>query len=279
MHWIFNFIITHRRIFSLLLTTILSLLMITASPVKQAATLRFLSMTIFFPLQVVMSQTSKIRNIFSENRHLKKEVVRLSASVALLSEQAIENRRLRNLLNLAEDYTYDLLPVRVIAQDPSPAQKSIVVSAGKKDSVAMWMPLMDERGVVGKIVQVMPSISLVQLLKDPSNRTSILFHRTRTPGILETENGDDFFVRCRSHEPVEVGDTIVTSGLGGIYPRGLTVGRVKAIHKIRDPLFKEVTVATSVDFNHLEELFIIRLSPQWSAFRSELDSLEFDYDE
>jgi rod shape-determining protein MreC len=279
MHWIFNFIITHRKIFSLLLTTLLSLMMITASPVKQAATLRFLSMTIFFPLQVVMSQTNKIRNIFSENRRLKKEVIRLSTSVAQLREQAVENWRLRGLLNLAGDYTYDLLPVRVIAQDPSPAQKSIVVSAGKKDSVAMWMPLMNERGVVGKVVQVMPRISLVQLLKDPSNRTSILFRRTRTPGILETENGNDFFVRCRSHEPVEAGDTIVTSGLGGIYPHGLTIGTVKSINKIRDPLFKQVSVVTSVDFNHLEELFIIRLSPQWSAFRSELDSLEFNDDQ
>ena len=278
MHWIFSFIITHRRIFSLLLTSIVSLLMITAPPVKQAATLRFLSMTVFYPLHVIFSQTTKINNIFSENRKLKQEVVRLSATVAQLKEEATENSRLRSLLNFSQDFSYDLLPVRVIAYDPSPSQKSIVVSAGKNDSIAMWMPLIDERGIAGKVVQVMHRISMVQLLKDPSNRTSVLFSRTRTVGILETENGSDFFVRCRSHEPVEKGDTVVTSGLGGIYPRGLMVGTVKKINEIRDPLFKQIIISLSVDFDHLEELFIMRLSPQWSAFRSELDSLEFEND-
>jgi rod shape-determining protein MreC len=278
MHWIVTFIITHRRIFSLLLTSLLSLLMITAPPVKQAATLRFLSMTIFYPLHVIFSQTTRINNIFAENRRLKQEVLRLSTTVAQLKEEGVENERLRSLLHFSQDFSYDLLPVRVIAQDPSPAQKSIVVSAGKKDSIAMWMPLIDERGVAGKVIQVMHHISLVQLLKDPSNRTSVLLSKTRAIGILETENGTDFFIRCRSHEPIENGDTIVTSGLGGIYPRGLMVGTVKKISEIRDPLFKQIHVALSVDFDHLEELFVMRLSPQWSAFRTELDSLEFEND-
>jgi len=278
MYSIFSLIISHRRFFSLVLTSLLSLLMITSSPVRQAETLRFLSMTIFFPLQVVLSQTTKIGNIFSENRHLKAEVVRLSATVAELREKSLENQRLRDMLDLADDFDYNLLPVRVIAQDPSPALRSIVVTAGSTDSIAMWMPLVNERGVVGKVVQVMPRISLVQLLRDPSNRTGVLFCRTRATGILETENGHDFFVQCRNHEPIEVGDTIVTSGLGGIYPRGLNVGVVKKIDKDPDPLFKQIAVALSVDFNHIEELFIMRLSPQWSAFRSELDSIEFDND-
>ncbi|MBN1756991.1 MAG: rod shape-determining protein MreC [Chitinispirillaceae bacterium] len=278
MHSIFNLILSFRRFFSLLVTVILSLIMITSPPMKQAATLRFLSMTAFFPLQVALSQTTKIRNIFGENRHLRAEVVRLSAEVAELQEKAQENKRLRDMLDLADNFDYSLLPVRVIAQDPSPAQRSIVVTAGVSDSAAMWMPLVNERGVVGKVVQVMHRISLVQLLKDPSNRTGVLFRRTRATGILETENGNDFFVQCRSHEPIEEGDTIVTSGLGGIYPRGLNVGTVKKIAPDPDPLFKQVEVAMSVDFNHIEELFIMRLSPQWSAFRTELDSIEFDND-
>ncbi|MBN1575947.1 MAG: rod shape-determining protein MreC [Chitinispirillaceae bacterium] len=278
MYWIFNFIVTHRRVFSLLLTSLVSLLLITAPPVKQAAALRFLSMTIFFPLQIVLSQTMKVRNIFAENRRLKQEVIRLSCAVAQLKDESIENRRLRNMLHFTPKFSYDRLPVRVIAYDPSPTQKSIVVSAGKKEHVTMWMPVVDEGGVVGKVVQVMHHISLVQLLKDPSNRTGVLFRRTRAIGILETENGRDFFVRCRNHEPIEIGDTIVTSGLGGIYPRGLTVGTARRIDTIRDPLFKKVMVALTVDFDHLEELFILRMSPQWSAFRAELDSIEFNND-
>jgi len=278
MHWILYLIVNHRRVVSLLLTSFVSLFLITASPAKQATAARFLSMTVFYPFQVVFSQSTRIRNIFAENRRLKRDVVQLSATVAHLKEEALENVRLRSMLAFAADYSYDLLPVRVIARDPSSNQKSIVVSAGLRDSVAMWMPLVDEKGVVGKVVQVMHRISLVQLIKDPSNRTSVLFGRTRSVGILETENGRDFFVRCRSHEQIERGDTVVTSGLGGIYPRGLTVGTVERIDDISDPLFKRVAVRVSVDFDHLEELFVMRMSPQWAAFRAELDSIEFDHD-
>jgi len=278
MHWIIELIVLYRRICSLLLTSILSLLMITASPVQQAETLRFLSMTIFFPLQTILSQSTRIKNVFGENRRLKQEVVLLSTTVAQLKEEAAENTRLRSLLNLASDFEYDLLPVRVIAKDPSPISRSIVVSSGNNDSIKMYMPLIGEKGVVGKVVQVMHRISHVQLLKDPSNRTSVLFGRTRTIGILETENGHEFFVNCRSHEPIVMGDTLVTSGLGGIYPRGMTVGYVKKIDNIKDPLFKRVYISLSMDFDHLEELFVMRLSPQWSAFRAELDSIEFDND-
>ncbi len=257
------------------LTSIISLLLITAPPLKQAAVVRFLSFTIFFPLQVVLSQSTNIKNIFSENRRLKQEVIRLTNIVTQLKDEAAENSRLRNLLGIAPKFTYDLLAVRVIACDPSPVQKSIVVSAGKKDGVKMWMPLIDENGVVGKVVQVMENISLVQLLKDPTNRTSVLFPRTRSVGILQTENGRDFFVNCKSYEPIEVGDTVVTAGLGGIYPRGLSVGVVRRIEKSRDPLFKEVVIDLKADFDHLEELFILRMDSQWAAFRTELDSIEF----
>lgn len=278
MHWIIELIVAYRKIVTLLTAVLISLLLITASPVKQASTLRFLSMTIFFPLQIVLSQSTRIKNIFAENRRLKVEVIQLSAQVAKLKEESIENQRLRTLLTMAQNYDYDLVPVRVIARDPSAAYRSIVISSGNNDSLKMWMPLIAEKGVVGKVVQVMHRISLVQLIKDPSNRTSVLFSRTRTVGILETQDGDDFFVNCRSHEPIELGDTLVTSGLGGIYPRGLTIGTVKRIENIADPLFKKVHVKPTVDYDHLEELFVIRLSAQWSSYRGELDSIEFNND-
>lgn len=278
MHWIVEFVVRHRSIFSLMLTSMLSIWMINAPPVKQVSTVRFLSMTIFYPLQATLSQTTRFQDVFVENKRLKKEVVGLTAELAQLHEEAAENDRLRGLLNLAQDFDYDLLPVRVIAHDPSPAHKSIVINVGKSEQVKMWMPVIGEKGVVGKVVQVMNQLSLVQLIRDPSNRTGVLFRRTRTIGILETENGNDFFVRCRSHEEVAEGDSIITSGLGGIYPRGFQVGTVSSVTKSRDPLFNRAWVKLSVDFGHMEELFVMRLSPRWSAFREEFDSLELNND-
>lgn len=278
MQWIFEFIVKYRTFCSLLFTTVLSLLMISGSSERQISTARWLTATIFYPLQFTFNQITQIRDIYAENRRLKMDNAQLSVKIAVLQEQAAENKRLRDLLDFSQEYTYDLLPVRVIARDPSLAYKSVVVNAGKKDSVLTYMPLVSEKGVVGKVVQVMNGISLVQLLKDPSNRTSVMSQRTRTISILETDDGSNFFIRVRSHEDFQNGDTIVTSGLGGVYPRGLEVGRVTGVKTGSDPLFKRVTIKLTVDFEHLEELFVIRLSPQWVAFRSEMDSIELDLD-
>jgi rod shape-determining protein MreC len=99
---------------------------------------------------------------------------------------------------------------------------------------------------------------------------------SRAVGILETENANSFFVQFRTHEIVEIGDTLITSGLGGIYPKGIPVGYVVKVDMLKDPLFKRVYVRPSVKFGHLEEVFVVKLSPQWSAFRSELDSIRFE---
>jgi len=127
-----------------------------------------------------------------------------------------------------------------------------------------------ERGAAGKVVQVLENMSMVQLLRDPSSRTSVMVSRSRAVGILQTENGRDFFVRLRSHEDARERDTIVTSGLGGIYPKGLNVGFVKKIDD-GNPLFKRAYIDFSVDFDRLEEVFAMRLPPLWSAQRTELD--------
>jgi rod shape-determining protein MreC len=248
--------------------------MISGPPEFQARASRFLTLTVFYPFQVTFNNLTHIRNIFSENRHLRQEVARLNTEVSRLLELKSENERLRGLLDLSQDFTYELLPVRVVARDPSIENKSVIINAGYKDGVRMWMPLVGEKGVVGKVIQVMNGLSLVQLIKDPSNRISILSSRSRTVSILETENGRSFFFRCRNHEDVQIGDTIITSGLGGIYPKGLRVGQVDRITDSQNPLFKRVWVELSVDFDRIEDLFVLLLSPQWQSFREELDSLE-----
>ncbi len=248
--------------------------MISASPQTQAKTARYLKFTFFYPINATITQVDRIGNIYAENKRLKKELAETSAKMYLLQDQALENQRLRGLLHFVEQTSYELMPVRVIARDPSHFYKSIVVDAGRKSGVLPYMPLVGEHGIVGKVIQVMDNMSLVQILKDPSSRTSVMDRRTRTLGILETQNGKDFFVRLRSHEDVQIGDTIVTSGLGGIYPKGLMVGVVSSTSDVNNPLFKKAYLNLTVNFDKIEELFIMRLAPQWAAFRTELDSLE-----
>ena len=274
MRWIIEIVIRHRSISSLLLTVSLSLAMIGAGPDAQSKTIRYLNFSLYYPAYATVSQISRFGNVYSENARLKHELAQTSARLHQIEEQALENQRLRGLLGVVEHSPFDLVPVRVVAYDPSHLSKSIVVSGGKNHDIVQFMPLVAEQGAVGKVIQVMGNVSLVQLLRDPSSRVSVMARRTRAVGILETENGRDFFVRLRNHEDVQIADTIITSGLGGIYPKGLLVGTVSDTGGDNNPLFKRVYIDFTVNFEKLEELFVIRLAPQWAAFRSELDSLK-----
>jgi rod shape-determining protein MreC len=248
-------------------------MMVSSPPVLQAKTARLLTLSLFYPLQITVDQTLRAKNIYAENRRLKNEVALLSVNVAALGEQASENNRLRSMLGFEQSNPFELIPVRVVAHDPSLFFKSVIVSAGVNKGVQPFMPVVGEYGVAGKVVQVMPGLCLVQLLKDPLNRTSIMVRRSRVVSILETENGSDFFARFRTHEPVDAGDTLVTSGLGGIYPPGFPVGTISKVLDQQDPLFKTVSIKLSLDFDHCEDLFIVRHPPQWAAFKVQLDSL------
>ena len=251
-----------------------SLLLISAPPNAQLKALNVLTLSIFYPLQATVDQITRAKNIYAENRRLKSDLAYLNVQVARLRDQEAENNRLRDMLGFQQAFPFTLIPVRVIARDPSPVFKSIVVSAGKNDSVLPFMPVVSRQGVVGKIVQVLPNLSLVQLIRDPLNHVSIMSQRNRTVSILETENGIEFFSHYRVHEDILRGDTIITTGLGGIYPKGLPVGIIEKITFGRDPLFKRATIKLSLDIEHLEELFIVKLPPQWAAFKTQLDSMK-----
>ena len=273
MRWIIELLIRYRTIVSLLAAMSAGIMMVSSPPHLQAKTARVLTVSIFYPLQITVDQLYRAKNIYAENRRLKNEVALLSVNVATLREQASENARFRSMLDFEQSSPFELIPVRVVAHDPSPFFKSVIVTAGANKGVLPFMPVVGEHGVAGKVIQVMPSLCLVQLLKDPLNRTSIMVRRSRTVSILETENGADFYARFRTHEPVEAGDTLVTSGLGGIYPPGFIVGTVNKVLDQQDPLFKTVSIRLSLDLDHCEDLFIVHLQPQWAAFKVQLDSL------
>jgi rod shape-determining protein MreC len=274
MHWLFQLIVRHRDITSLLLTVSVSLWMIAGSVEQRERISRTLVMTVFFPFQFTVHQVSRIKNIFAENQRLHVQVTALSARLSELAEVSSENTRLRELMGFESDFGYEIVPARVVAREPSHFSRGIVINAGRDQQIERYMPVVDARGAVGKVVQVLSHMSFVQLLNDPVNRTGVMFQRSRVVGILEVSDRGAFLVRVRSHADVVPGDTIATSGLGGVYPKGLRVGVVGEIRDEQDPLFKVAEVVPSVDYGRLEEVFVMRMSPQWSAFVRELDSLE-----
>jgi rod shape-determining protein MreC len=250
--------------------------MLNADTRQQHQIIRTLTISIFFPFQFTLNKATEIKNIFTENKKLKQEITALTTLCASLEEAARENKRLRDLLGFREPFSYTLLPARTVVREPSFLFRSIVINAGRDQGVAVYMPVVNKDGVVGKVIQVLSQVSLVQILRDPSECVSVMTKKNEEVGILETNDSRNFFIQYRRHADITKGDTVVTSGLGGIYPRGLGVGIVCEIKDNHDPLFKKAFIEPLVEFNRLEEVFVIKLSPQWAAFRKELDSIALE---
>ena len=278
MQWILQFLIRHRNVSSLALTVLLSLWMLNAQLATQHRLIRFLEISIFLPVQIPVSQFQRIKNIFGENKSLRKDVVLLRLKVAQLEDQAAENRRLRGMLGLRAALPVAVTAARVIAREPSPIYRGCIIDAGADKKVELYMPVISRDGVIGKVTQVLGSCAYVQLLRDPLERASVMVKRSGEAGILQSIDGRSFFAEYRQHSDVFKGDTIVTTGYGGIYPRGLPVGTVAEIRNANGPLFKDVYVKSFANFERLDEVFILRVPPRWGYFRQQIDSIKMDDD-
>jgi rod shape-determining protein MreC len=125
------------------------------------------------------------------------------------------------------------------------------------------MSVVTSQGLVGRVVEVYPSAALVQILLDRNCPVSAMIHRSRVSGILAYEGGTAFRLKnVLWRMDVREGDIVVSSGLGGLYPKGLQLGWVSEVSSNPRDLFKEIVVEPSVDFNSLEEVFVLLSTPE-----------------
>ncbi|UCC66687.1 MAG: rod shape-determining protein MreC [Deltaproteobacteria bacterium] len=197
-------------------------------------------------------------NIKKENRRLQAELLRLQRENDELRESAEAVRRLRRLLLFKKQVSASMVPAEVIASSPSSWFRTIVINKGQRDGVRKGMPVVTWEGVVGQVIRTSPGSSIILLIIDRNSSVDALVQRTRTKGILEGEGG----ARCQLRyvprtDEIQVGDRIVTSGLGGIFPKGLLIGKVVRVEKREYGLFQEVAVTPGAEFSRLEEVMVI----------------------
>jgi rod shape-determining protein MreC len=177
----------------------------------------------------------------------------------------MENKRLRLLLDFKEKTSFDLIPAEVVAQNPNRLLYSLVLNVGRNDHVSTNMPVVGIDGVVGKTVAVSPYISTVQLLSDPNCRISVLVQRSRVASILEPEEGLRYKIRVEEYADLMIGDVVITSGLGGIFPKGLNIGTIKSIQMDEHEIFKVAFIDLFVDFDYVEEVFVLKRKHIWQS--------------
>jgi len=193
-----------------------------------------------------------------ENKELRKQVQRLMLENTRYRELLSTYQRLQALLKFKQTFNQPAVAGRVIGRDPSGWFRSIIVDKGQQDGIAMDMPVVNAQGVVGRIVSTSPHYSKVLLIIDQNSSVDCLIQRSRYRGMVKGVSEDlckvAYIVKSSD---VRQGDVVVTSGLGGVFPKGLPLGTVTKVEERAGELFKEVEMRPAVDFSRLEEVLII----------------------
>ena len=194
-----------------------------------------------------------------ENVALRARVRLLEQELDRLAEVGLENGRLRALLDFRETLQGDLLTARVVGRDASDVSRTLTIDRGEGDGVVRGAAVLAPQGVVGQVFLVSRHAARVLLVSDHNSGIDAFVQRTRARGIVQgTVDAGCALKYVKRTEDVQVGDTLVTSGLDGIFPKGMPIGRVTAIDKRGQGLFQSADVAPRVDFDQLEEVLVTR---------------------
>jgi rod shape-determining protein MreC len=204
-----------------------------------------------------------LRDLRQSNAYLQAEVNRLSVENARLVEVERENERLRQLLNFTRsnpwfDYRAAAVVGQKIGEDPSNLLFSIFIDVGARDGVAMDMPVITDRGLVGRVIAVGPNVAEVLLLIDPASAVNARVQNSRVTGIVRGNiEGSLTMERIPQGESVSPGDIVLSSGLGGNFPDKLVVGQITEVFHRDSDMFQSANVRPTVDFGKLEEVMVI----------------------
>jgi rod shape-determining protein MreC len=199
------------------------------------------------------------KNIRAENRRLREENQRLHVEALQVSETSVENERLRRLLALQQRLPLTTVSGEVIAREWGGWVRSLTVNRGRGDNVVRLTAVIAPNGLIGRVVEVRSGASIIQVLTDPASTVGAHVVRTRTAGIVEGDPRGMMRLKYTAREGggIQVGDLIVTSGAGGVFPRGIPIGRVRSIDDRGSALFHYAVLAPVVDFARVDEVLLL----------------------
>ena len=153
-----------------------------------------------------------------------------------------------------------VVAAEVIGSDATGLARTLMISQGEDEGLKLGMAVLSNQGIVGKIIAVSPSSSKVLLIHDHNSALDAFDQRSRARGIISGVVDSGMVMKyVERGEDVKIGDTVISSGFDGIFPRGLLVGRVTAVE--RKGLFLNVELATAVDFRRLEQVLVVTQPP------------------
>ncbi|MCB4204670.1 rod shape-determining protein MreC [Deferribacterales bacterium Es71-Z0220] len=198
-------------------------------------------------------------NVKKENELLKKELDNYKFEISILKEKLTDYERLKQLLEFKDAYNFDTVACNIIGKNLTNSLSYFIIDKGMKDNIKVNDTIVGHTGLVGKVDDVYINSSLVKVILDITNNVSVMNFETRTTGILKGDGKGGIFVDYYDKlEPVEINDLFITTGLGGVYPKGIPVGTVVKIENSESNLFQKIILKPLINFNKIENALIIK---------------------
>lgn len=215
--------------------------------------------TLFTPAGILARSIGRTIEAARVNPVLEERAGFLAAEVARLREVEEENRRLRALLGLREREGRRGVVARVIGRDILHWNQSILIDRGGADGVVREAAVVSAEGLVGKVIEVAPRLSRVLLIIDSASGVGGVIQGSRQTGIVEgTPDGGCLMKYLPRRVEISPGETVVTSGLGGVYPPGLLIGTITAVRPERDGIYQNADLEPAARFDRLEWVMVLK---------------------
>lgn len=179
------------------------------------------------------------------------------------NEALLENERLRALLDMRARLPGSPVSVSVIAEEVTPWFRTVVVNRGSQDGIREGLPVVALSGIVGQVIKVGAMSSKVLLLTDHASAMAATIQRSRARGVVKGKGGELCSLEFASRlDDIKLGDIVETSGVGGLYPKGIPIGQVTMVKKGEYGIFQTVTIRPAVNLSRMEELLVLVSPPK-----------------
>ncbi len=210
------------------------------------------------PFSQVSHYSVRLSTVTKENRDLNEENSDLKKEVERLAGYASENRRLRSLAGFRTDFSLKTAAATILSRSPTSWQSIATIDAGSRDGIKRRRSIVTDKGLVGQVVAVTAGTAVIQMVDDRRSGVAVEVSRTGATGIVEGRLNGLLRLRFIADDAdIKKGDRVVTSGVGGVHPRGIKVGTVERIEETAYSLEKVIRLRPAVDYRRLSEVLVI----------------------
>lgn len=223
-----------------------------AAPVQKVVAVPFKTVRGAFSRYIALVDTK------AENVRLHARLNQLEEANLQLREALVASGRLHHIAEMRERYEIPMLPAELVGADTSPWFQSVLVDRGRDRGIRSGMPVISEQGLVGLVTATSTRSAKATLVIDRQTAIDGVIQRSRARGIVRGEGSDELsFEFVARGSDVQVDDLVITSGLGGVYPKGLLIGAIDSVSDAGSPLLRTAKIRPAVDFGRLEQVFVM----------------------